>query len=449
MGNENKIRGDELVLRKREELLKNTLDDTSSADNFYFLADEFARTKRAKQFFLYLSVLLFIGTLIAATMLMTMHIRKSSKQIAIGISDFESVNLAELLTTAKKNEGRIRGLTSEINDLKRQRDMELGMIQERLAARSNLLQAMNLSSPEKRRRTKAYIRQAALQSARVKAVYGRKIQLKTQRIKSLKKQVAQSGRQSDKTRTAIDNFQRLWDLEKKKLHISYAKRIQALKRNQVRQMAAYKRFHEKYVASLVLRYNPVFEEESLKKLVSQTGGSTAIHYFNWRQLLEEEQVITRAAFTGLRRQITDDLKLIKRLQQISYTNSVGPALQQIDLLTRTAISAYENLWNSLLVTLSSKNYLLKQFHDALAFYARQNREHGYVVSVKNRKSIIVVMNDNYPVSNGMQGIVIRGDRQTIATVDLYNSREGVRARNVQTVSNFRIQPLDKILIKLH
>ena len=448
MGNENKIKGDELVLRKREEFFKDGIIDSSSAENLYSLAEEYAKTKKVRQFFLYLSVLVFIGSLVLGTLFMTMSIRKSAKQIAIDIKEFESVNLAELLTTAKKNEGLIRGLNSEIKDLKRQRDTELASIRDNLYARRNLLTTMNISGAEKKRRSRRYGRQAALQSARVRAAYGKKIQPKEQRIRDLKAQMAKSGRMLKKTQAAIDNFQRLWEIEEKKLHLSYAKRIGELKAGHLRQMAALKRFHKKYVSSLILRFNPVFKDDVLKQLIAAVDGSRDLKFNPWNDLLARERVTSRNDFDGLRQKIRNDFLLIKRLERISYTNSVAPALGRIDVLTATIVTAYEELWKTLLVTVAAKNYLLGEFRNALSSYAKQTREHGYIVSARNRNAVILVMNENYPVTDGMKGIVIRGDRQKIATIDLYKTREGVRARNVQSVSNFRIKPLDKILIKL-
>ena len=403
MGNENKIKGDELVLRKREEFFKDTLVDTSSTDNLYSLAEEYAKTRKVRQLFLYLSVLVFIGSLVVGTLLMTMSIQRSSKRIPIGIKDFASVNLAELLTAAKKNEGLIRGLTSEIKELKRQRDVELGTIRDRLSARRRLLATMNISSSEKKNRSQLYYRQAAIQSSRVRATYSKKIQPKEQRLRELREQMAKSGKQLKKTQAALDNFQRLWEIEEKKLHNSYAKRIRDIKKAHARQMSAYKKFHKRYVASLILRYNPIFEKEDLKKIILETDGSQIIRFFPWKDLLKVERVTSRGEFDILRRKVNEELKLIARLQEVSYTNSVAPALKRVEILTKTVVSTYEVFWKNLLVTISSKNFLLKQFQDALDFYAKLNREHGYVISAKSRNAVVLVMNSDYPVTSGMKG----------------------------------------------
>lgn len=446
MGNENKVSKD-LIVRKTEEFFKDALVDSSSADRLYSLTEEYARTRQSRQFFLYLSVILFIGALVLTTMLLTMRIRHSTRQIAIDIADFKSVNLSELLTTSRRNETRLKGLEQEIADLKSQRDSELAALRDRYEARRRLLTTMGLSPETRLQRERALTLEERQQAARITREYDAKIEPKMKEAGEVRQQIASSGQKLQKTQTAIDNFQQLWQIEEKKLLRDYNIKLRAMEQNHRRQMEDYRQFHEKFVAALILKYNPLFESEELKRILADTGAASLPRVSSWEPLLQQERALTRGAYDTLKDRVDQDFLLIRRLRQVAYTNSVAPALQRIEHLTGLVVSIYDNLWSNLVKIIAAKNRLLEQHRGALSFHAAQTREHGFVVNADDADRVLVVMNRDYPVTPGLPAIVIRGDRLKVADISLYRDRDGVRAKVITTLSNARIQPLDKILIK--
>ena len=116
MGNDNKV--SKGLTRRTEVFFRENAVETIERPVLYSLEDEFAKTKKRKNFFVYAGAILFAGALVAVTLIITSEIEQRNSAIKVDVSDFRDLNLTDLLQNTKKDETRLRSLMQEIADLR-------------------------------------------------------------------------------------------------------------------------------------------------------------------------------------------------------------------------------------------------------------------------------------------------------------------------------------------
>jgi len=206
------------------------------------------------------------------------------------------------------------------------------------------------------------------------------------------------------------------------------------------------------MASLILKYNPVFKDEDLNSILEISAGSKRPANFSLRKyddLLTSEQVYSKNTFFDLQKKVYSQFLLLDRLHKVAYTNSIPGALRHIDAFSYSIIVQYDLLWGRMTDVIRLKNDIIRRHKLALRYFSKATREHGYIVNAENTNNIFIVLNENYPVRQGETGYVIRGDKEKIATLSFFTHREGMRAKIIKVHGKGQqLKPFDKILLQL-
>lgn len=211
----------------------------------YSIENELAAAGKNRGLALYLSLGLFALLLLAGTFGITAYIDRSNKSIAIDISDFEDINMQELLHSLR-NAGRMMAEMKEnMEALKGQIDSEMQKI--RVSAKADLDRLKKDHSLTQSRREammKKILEDRDRRMASVNSEYESRLREKEQSIQAVKSQM--SGYQEQIQRT-MDNYAK--NLEKKMMEYrSDARATRAGAEMMVRQMEenhALKRLEEK------------------------------------------------------------------------------------------------------------------------------------------------------------------------------------------------------------
>ena len=182
-----KITGKEISLFLHEGIVAR--EDPPS---IYSLGDEFAKAKKNQPFRLLGILMIFIVVLFGGTFFTTAYIREQTSRIAIDISDFEDLNLAELVALARDAEKNMSKLTKDMDLIKSRMSQEIGNAVANANRKIEEIQLNNrLSEQGKREMIRKIREEQALRISDVKSQYTQKITEREGKIKKLEKDMVQ------------------------------------------------------------------------------------------------------------------------------------------------------------------------------------------------------------------------------------------------------------------
>jgi len=379
MGDENEI---EIVQREDTKepgeegisvFLPEVIRDPEGKAREYSLSEEFAKTRKNRSLVLYAAVIGFIAFLVVGALLLTLFIQGRFDREPININTFEDIKLIDVLDKAKRLESELNRARAELGD------MELAMRDGILAAKS----------PEAKRQVEARYRERIAAKRRLVAEKQREMDSHDARLQeSIKKAEA-----------IVSNYQKLHKIE----------------------MDRQRDYYQDRIASIILKYNPHFTSRDLKRIVSARmepiGGSES-----------------GAEMRG----VIGDLTLLeKRMLEIPYINSVGPAVERIDYLSRRLIRDWER-----------KTSQLAHFKQAFDHLIKTDPESGYVLDARDSGAIAIYMKTLPGPREGDIAFVFRQDDEFIGRIRLFKTAEGLKGQLLETEPGKAIRPFDRILIKL-
>jgi hypothetical protein len=401
MGNEDKIK--DLNKTSKSQFLPAELGFDETVPVIYSLDDEFAKTKKNRNFFLYALVLGFMSFLIFGTYILTTKAQREQKDSDIRITEFEDLKLRELLDTAKNQEKKIERAQEEYRQLQETMDKQL--------------------AATKSTRYKSRIRQK----------YGKLLADKKTEITKLEDERKNYDlRLKDTVRKAeemVNNYQKLVRLK----------------------MDAQRNYYQKLVWQTVMKYNPVFENRELERIVHSRNLKSErenLSLLDYKDELIYEKVITKNKFDAIQKNINNQLDIMDRMLQIPYRHSVKPALLYMDRNSRAIIQDYELFWSNLLEVVRKKNQQIKNYQNAFDYLAKTRPEGGYIVDPLNPERISVYINTILKVKDGDRAMVFRRDDEYIGMVEFFTMNDKIYAKTIESVKDKQIRPFDKLLIKM-
>ncbi len=123
-------------------------EDTSRV---YNLTDEFAASSANKSVPLYKAIAWFTILLIAGTLWLTSGIQRGIDGIAVGINDFQDINLLDLLSSLKIAENELKNIDNKLAMEKRARDLEVEKIRREAELEIKKVEQSGLGDAEKKR----------------------------------------------------------------------------------------------------------------------------------------------------------------------------------------------------------------------------------------------------------------------------------------------------------
>lgn len=434
MENDNEI--NKIVEKSKQTFLTDDLLDQHSKPEIYSLEKEFAETKKNRKPGFILVLFLFLAIIGAGSYFFTKYVQTRSKQTVIPISDFEDINLQEILNKAKNTEAQLEFALKELSILKTERSEKISEIKDKYQEKKVLLLKKNLAAGEMETQKAELARDRQKEIDELKADYDKKIKAKEEEIKTIRKNIAEHRRklksETEKVKAAINNYQRLFDLKLNKVRAEYDQKIR----------------------ELILKYNPYMTEWQIKKILRsrdfspRTSLTSMLASDEYTRLMAREGAWNQAEQTKLKNSIRDNLALIDRMRKVPYKNSVPGALDKIRGMSVYIINDYESRLGSLYQILLKKNSQISNYHYAFDYLLYSKPESGYIIDPRNSAKIRVYMNEVNRIANGVMASVFRNDDEFIAEVSLYRSSSGVFAKVVQLSPGKKIQPFDKILLKI-
>jgi len=444
----------------------------------YQLDREFAKTKKNRSPVVIIAVLLFVAVFAVGAVLVTLYIQRESKRVAVNIEDFADVNLKDVLDRAKKFENQLAAAQRELQDLFAEMEREVQAVNDNLNRQLVLLENRQISSAEKSRQENSYRVQAENDIADIREKYQPKIEAIEARIAEIQGNIdaydSKLIEQAKEQQEILDNQRRRFEIETEETVNYYETRLEEIQENADRKIRNLNEYHDSYIdqlntnhrnevaalkqkhaneiSALILKYNPNFESERLKRILNRFTEKRTIDEVElekYRDILQEEDILSPQDFRLLRSYLTDLSVLLSRLQEIPYENSIAPAIDQLEYMGTEIFSKYEILWSRMSDVLAERNIEVEQFLFGLDHLVSASRENGYILDARNPEKIIVYLDKILDVEDGDTGYVFRQEDELIALIRFNVTPEEITASLTESVSpDLTIAPFDKILIDI-
>ncbi|MBN1534130.1 MAG: hypothetical protein JXA20_15775 [Spirochaetes bacterium] len=439
MGNEDKISRQEIV-KRGSAFLPEEIRDLEGQGEVYSLEDEFAKTKKNKNYRLVLFVLGFIAVTVGLTYLYSIYLTSESRNIRINIQEFEDLRLKEFLQAARHDESNVDILRMKIQIIR------VEMLSAMLDVRRDYLSKQfdvaesSMSQEEKTRRSAELKTQEEKRIRAVQAGYRAQIAQKRSEMWAMEERLnkERSALKGSTKSEFITNEDRVYKMRMKKMRETQQSGLEAIKA-----------YYDNYMKYLVLKYNPVFRSSRLTSVIGEGKSAPAeLELKEFNAALGREAGFDQEKFSRLRENINGDLMVVNRLMNVPYINSVAPALKSVDYLTRSIIMDYESIWTRLLGALNSRNAQLRGVYYAFSQKMEdvsddERAQTGFVLDPRNDRSVIIYMLDEKAVKSGDAALVLRGRDEYLGTIELYRSAGLVRGRVIEKKEDFR--PFDKLV----
>ena len=481
----------ELVEQSKMLFLQQVLDEFRDKQAQYNLEQEFAKTKKNRSLMVPLVILGIVVVFVGAMVGVTWYIQQSSQDIQISITEFEDVNLREILDGAQRLQNQLDNARRRMENLITEREQAIENVRDEAERRISLLQNEEISQAERSSRVAAVEEDAEEQIVSIREEYGARIEEVEAEIADLEEQIAQyDSRQLEQAREQeeiLNNQQQVFELEKEQIRQEYEEEIQSLtnsyesriaeleqyqaefertiRRRQANEISRLREQHNNQIRELILRFNPEMDEENLASMLTRNFPSAVRSKAGiepYRAILGEEEAMSRGEYANLAQNVDEFAMIVDRLQEVPYVNSVPLALNQLEFRNLEIIQQYEGIWRSLAQSVLSRDAIIEareqtisgleanidEFLYALDSLTRQNRENGYILDPRRPSNIVVYIDRLRDVTNGTRGYVFREDDEYIGIIEFSVSDRDVSASVIELAEDAELRPFDKVLIQV-
>jgi ribosomal protein L3 len=402
----------------------------------YSLSDEFAKSKKNRNILVYVLIILYIATIGAGAFLLTAIEENKSKRVEVNIAEFRQFNLIELLAEKKENEEKLAKLQQELDQL-----------------RTNSLKEIQKLSPRNQQKAIAELNEKMKQ---LEESLQRQISVKEESLKALEKSIINEQQRMIKTvqesQSQVKNYQNINQMqgaELVRLNAQHQAEIERLKKEHQLEIDNLKKDNQTLINTLTLRYNPIFTQGEMAAIINSKMGSGATGSLKkFDKTLLKPSVVNEQDFNQLRKKIQSQKIIIDSLQHVPYTNSVPAALNRLEQISQSIIDDYETLWSNLAEQLNVRNSYLSSFEYAFNYLAIIRSESGFVIDARNQNRMDIFIDRVYSVKNGDVAYIFKNDNSPIAKIELNVDRGRITARVKEILRPVKIEPFDKILLKL-
>ncbi|MBN2161121.1 MAG: hypothetical protein JW807_17170 [Spirochaetes bacterium] len=425
---------------RRSPFLPEEIHDLEAGGQVYVLEEEFARTRKNRNYRLYLFILAFVAVIAGGVLLFQLYRDWRDSAVEVDIADFEDLRLKEVMSSVRRRGSSIELLRMDLQAV------EIAMLDKMLKVRREChLKEMDvlgegLSDSETNPIIARIRSECDARLKRIAASY--RVWMKRKRAEIWALEEAREKEEAELAKKDADervsNADRLYELHLKKLREKQESAADAMKR-----------YYDDYTDFIIQKYNPVFDAQPLSGIIlSKPGPSLAAGGFlkDYDPLLGEYGT-SADDFAAIRKKIDDQSLLLERLMRVPYKNSVPPALRAIDGLSGSIVSDYENLWSRLVLGLSGARGLLDGYAYGYDFVLKAKREHGVVIDPRDADNILVYMSRSLDIAEGAPATVYNGNKP-VGTVRLFRDREGAfRAKLVSLAKKgASVQPTNRIIL---
>lgn len=404
MGNENKVNRNLTEIKSR--FLPADIDDPNAKNEIYALDKEFAAAAKNRSWTFYLITFGFLAAIVAATLIITQLVQGKHNKVELAIMEFEEIKLKDILSATRNDEKNLEVARRELETLRSKYREVLAELKERKASDA--------------------------EAAKIRADYNGKIAAQQRIVADYEGKVNKRHREmSDgvaKAENILSNHERLMKLRLDKQQGEY----------------------EKKIADLILRFNPNFTESELRSMVMKERVTAAVKYPTLAPLpaeLNKEKIIPKDKFDKLRAEQAEERRLVSRLRQVPYINSVAPALTGIERRNAEITGQYEMIIGELVKAIRRKNEIIGNYRSGLKELTDREREYGYIIDARNKTKMRVYLNPSLRAKPGLRANIFRKDDEYIADIEIFFDNEGPCAKVLNVADGKTIGAFDKIYLE--
>lgn len=493
MGDERKIEGTnsevpDLVEKSKSLFLQELASEFRQRQAQYNLETEFAKTKQNRSLLVPIVLAGIVLFFLAGSVGVTLYIDKKSREVQVGAQAFESVNLREVLDTAKRLETDLANARKDLENLQNGQNSEVEQARLAFQRESELISsATDLTESVKGERLQAARLRLNRQLNAIQASYASRIAAKEKEIEKIQKEIdSYDARQVQKAREqeeVLNNQRRLHEMEMERtlkahqqelreLDQRYIREIEGLKKYQQDLLAVLKANHAREIAALILKYNPTTVSEAAAPLLTASIDPAVLNArlprFN-SSLLTAEGLLDVGALSRLSQKLSELSIVLGELKKIPFQNTVPSLIAQIEARQKEVAILYEQIIeafnrgilqkNAILrsqeerikglnAQVAEQNQLIGRYVYAIEQHMLNNREQGYVVDSREPKNLLVMVDKLRLISPGSVARVFRRDDEYIGKIR-YEGEAGKAHWVVLELKDPRnpIRPFDKVLVE--
>lgn len=439
MANDNEVKKDLTPFGSK--FLPAEISNIDGISEVYSLENEFAKTKKNKNWMVFIIVFVFILLTAVFTFAFRSYMIEKSKNIDVSITEFDDLRLKEILNSSRLAENNIQIRNNELQSLVVEMKNQILEVNNRYLSKENSILDKSTSVESARGKIQELKNAEQNEINGIKALYESKINEKRAQINRIESEKRAEEEKLASAKKAAGNV-----ADEGKVYAMKMKSLSDASQSGLSSMADY---YNRFVKYLILKYNPVFSSGELKtNLDKNSKRNESKNLREYDDLFQKENVMSRKRFDDLRVKIYEHDVLVNRLIGVGYENSVPPALKSIDNLSSSIVNDYENLWFGLTSTIRQKNSQIEDYKTALDAVLKERPESGYIISAENPSKISIHINRLLTVKEGGTGLVFRTDDKYIGKIEFYKTSDGLKAKVVSLAGSNKMRPFDRILIKI-
>jgi len=372
MDNEREVT--DLIERSKSLFLQETAEEFRRKSEEYDVGREFAKTKRNRTLLVPGVIVATLIVFSAAAVFLNIQIERSAQEVELDPEQFADISLRDVLDSWLRVERRIGELEQTREELTAERDARLRLARRAGDRQIALLHATDMNDDERAEQIAAIENQTEETVAGINAEYDDELSSVDEELADLERRQAEEFDQ-DEVETALerqdlldDEGRRLLQMELEDQRERHQERLAGLEEAYEQEIASHDEYsaelqsvlleqhetevaelreeHEQEIEELTMRYNPDLSDEGIASLLdaelpqAQAEGA-------FRQVLARTETITSAGYQELLQQQEELDRLLARLQEIPYQNSIPRALDQLRSRAGLVTAEYERIWNRL------------------------------------------------------------------------------------------------------
>jgi len=320
MANDNEVKKDLKTLGSK--FLPAEISNIDGGSEVYSLENEFSKTRKNKNWRVFVIVLIFILLIAAFTSIFTYYTGEKDKNIDISITEFDDLRLKEILNSSRLAENNIQIRNNELQSLIVEMKNKILDINNRYLAKENSILDKNMSPAVTREKILELKIAEQKEINGTKAQYDSKINEKRNQINKIESEKRAEEIKIEQAKKKLGNIG-----DESKI---YAMKMKSLSDSSQSGLSTMADYYNRYVKYLILKYNPIFSSNDLRMNIdknSKLNESKNLRDFD--DLFQKENVISRKRFDDLHIKIYEHDLLVQRLIGVGYENSVPPTLKSI------------------------------------------------------------------------------------------------------------------------
>ncbi|HOV08535.1 MAG TPA: hypothetical protein PK482_05420 [Spirochaetota bacterium] len=445
MANDNKMKKkkDESkeIVSLAGKFLPEEIVNSDGRTEIYSLEEEYAKTRKNKNWFVIFTVVGFILFISLITYLIYNYSTDKDRNIEVNITEFDDLRLKEILNSTRITDNNIQLAKNDIIKLQVEMRNAILEVNNRYLQSQNALLDKGYSDAEVKSRLALLKKEEEAEVNSIKKKYDGLISEKRAYVSSVEQEKIKALRELEKQSKKFGKFS-----DENKV---YEQKMKMLTESSQSGLALMANFYERYVRYIIQKYNPLFSSGEVKSALDRNmKRDETLNLKGYDDLYQKENIISKKRFDETRQKIYDQNVLIQRLIGVGYENSVPVALRTIDNLSHSIVNDYETLVFSLLSTVKEKNSAIEDYRIALDAVLKEKPESGYIISAKDTSKISVHINRLIPVHDGDEALVFRTDDLYIGKIILYRTSDGIKGKLDSLAGKEKLRPFDRILIKV-